>query len=154
MASRKGFQRGTGSSLRPNKRFITGHNAQGNSIYLDAPEQSYRMFPDSAMARSYALAQIPAVLKNDKDVVEYTGKSSVAGFSKSSIVVPGGGANVVLMDFEPGYESPMHRTVSIDFSICVIGVLECELDSGQKVRLEAGVSEHVASRLGATLSIY
>jgi quercetin dioxygenase-like cupin family protein len=140
MAPRTGFQLGTGSSLRPNKRFITGHDTHGKSIYLPSPEQSYRLLPTSAMARSYALTQLPAILKNDQDVKDYTSKTSTAGFSKRDIVIPGGGANVILMDFEPGYESPMHRTVSIDFSICVVGVLECVLDSGQTARLEAGVS--------------
>ena len=32
----------------------------------------------------------------------------------------------------------MHRTVSIDFSICIMGGIDHELDSGEKVCLRLG----------------
>lgn len=62
----------------------------------------------------------------------------MASFTERSIVVKPG-ANLVVVDLEPGGMSMMHRTVSIDFSICVIGEIDHELDSGEKVRLLPGV---------------
>jgi len=38
----------------------------------------------------------------------------------------------------------MHRTVSIDFSICVLGSIDMELDSGERVNLRPG--DHIVQR--------
>lgn len=40
--------------------------------------------------------------------------------------------------FGPGFATPMHRTLSIDYAMVLSGELELELDSGSVVRLRKG----------------
>lgn len=98
------------------------------------------------MARSYSVATVPAKLENEADIKAYlAGPESVSSVSRPEIVVPseGGkynGSNVFVIDLAPGGFSAMHQTMSIDFSICVIGTIIHELDGGEKVTLKPGVS--------------
>jgi hypothetical protein len=132
---------GTATTLRPNKRYIATHDANGKSIYADSPDQVFTGVPNvGGLARSYAVAGFPANLTHDADMKAYKSEEGVTSYTKRDIVIPGGGANLVVVDIAPGGASPMHHTVSIDFSICVIGEIEHELDSGEKVKLLPGVS--------------
>ena len=134
---------GTATTLRPNKRYIATHDANGKSIYAESPEQQFNAIPNvGGMARSYAVEKVPANLTDDADLKAYKSDDSPASMNKSDIVIPGGGANLGVIDLAPGGASGMHHTVSIDFSICVIGEIIHELDSGEKVTLYPGVSFH------------
>jgi hypothetical protein len=128
--------------LRPNKRHIATHDSNGKSVYAESPEQKFNGIPSvGGMARSYAVSGVPVVMKDDADLKAFWGEDSPASHTKRDIVVPGNdGAHLVVVDLAPGGESSMHHTVSIDFSICVVGEIEHELDSGEKVRLFPGVS--------------
>jgi hypothetical protein len=131
---------GSGSTLRPCRRFITTHDASGKSVYAESPDQSYFLNKEGGgLARSFALEGIPVDFTNEADIKNYRSDDSTASVKKSDIVVPGGGAHLVTFDLGPGAESAFHRTESIDFSICVIGEIEHELDSGEKVTLLPGV---------------
>ena len=131
---------GTATTLRPNKRYIATHDANGKSVYAESPEQQFFGVPSvGGMARSYAVSSVPANLTNDADLKAYMSEEGNTSYTKRDIVVPGGGADLVVVDIAPGGMSGMHHTVSIDFSICVIGEIEHELDSGQKVKLLPGV---------------
>ncbi|KPI40978.1 uncharacterized protein AB675_10904 [Cyphellophora attinorum] len=135
----------SGNTLPPNKRYISGHNDQGRSIYLNSPDQALAQIPGFGhMARSFATSSIPAIMENDVDVRNYSGTSSEASFNRPDIVIPTGGVNVVVLDIAPSGDSHMHRTQSIDFSICVIGEIEHELDGGEKVTLKPG--DHIVQR--------
>ena len=128
-------------TLRPNKRYIATHDSTGKSVYAESPDQEFWGVPNvGGMARSYAVSGVPAQLKDDADLNAYSGEDSPTSHSKRDIVVPGNGANLVVVDMAPGGQSAMHHTVSIDFSICVMGEIEHELDSGEKVKLLPGVS--------------
>ena len=138
---------GTATSLRPNKRYIATHDAQGRSIYAESPEQQFWGVPSvGGMARSYAVSSIPAKLGDDADLKAFKSDTDPASHTKRDIVVPGGGANLCVVDIAPGGASGMHHTISIDFSICVIGEIEHELDSGEKVKLLPGVSSRSPPR--------
>lgn len=132
--------------LPPNKRYIATHDANGKSVYAESPDQAY--FPGAAaikLARSWSVPTVPAKLGGDEDMKGYfAGPEHVSSFKRREIVVPpeGGknnGANCLVIDLEPGSFSQLHRTVSIDFSICVIGTIIHELDSGERVILKPGV---------------
>jgi quercetin dioxygenase-like cupin family protein len=43
-----------------------------------------------------------------------------------------------IVEFGPGYASPRHRTLSIDYLFVLSGELELELDKGTLVRLYQG----------------
>lgn len=133
--------------LPPNKRYIATHDANGKSVYASSPDQVYIAPAGSAinMARSYSVPNVPVNFADDEDLKGYlAGPESVSSFQRPEIVVPseGGnnnGANCLVVDLQPGAFSVMHQTVSIDFSICVIGTIIHELDSGERVTLKAGV---------------
>jgi hypothetical protein len=137
------------TSLPSNRRYICTHDSSGKSIFHSSPDQLYHGRQGvGGMARSYALSSIPAILKNDEDVTKYldsNNESNPVSYQASNIVVPKtdatpNGANLVVVDIAPGGESQMHRTVSVDFSICVLGTIGMELDSGETVTLNPGVS--------------
>ncbi|HEX4182636.1 MAG TPA: cupin domain-containing protein [Caulobacteraceae bacterium] len=60
-----------------------------------------------------------------------------------------GGSVMRITEFGPGFVSPMHRTLSIDYAMVLSGELEMELDSGALVRLRPG--DVVVQRGGAHL---
>jgi hypothetical protein len=128
------------SSLRPNKRYIVTHDASGKSVYGESPDQQYFAFPGvGGMARSYSLPMAPVNLTDDADLKGYRAEQGPHSFTKPDIVVADGGANLLVIDLSPGSSSDLHQTVSIDFSICVMGEIIHELDSGEKVTLLPGV---------------
>lgn len=49
-----------------------------------------------------------------------------------------GGTLVRMLDFAPGAESPMHRTLSVDYGTVIQGEFEVELDSGEKRTMRSG----------------
>jgi hypothetical protein len=140
------------TSLPANKRYICSHDSSGKSIFLSSPDQLYRGSPGAGgVAKSFSVGSVPAVLKNDEDVKKYLDANATTNpmsYKAADIVVPNttqspNGANLLVVDLAPGGESQMHRTVSIDFSICVLGSIDMELDSGERVNLSPGVSSLV-----------
>lgn len=127
------------TSLPPVRRFITKHNADGKSVHLESTPQKYFPSPGAGgYARSYSLA-LPGKLADNADIKAYTATDNVTSWNSPAIVAPGG-ANLVVVDLVPGGQSLMHQTVSLDFSVVVLGEIEHELDSGEIVTLKAGVS--------------
>ncbi|KIW44431.1 uncharacterized protein PV06_02902 [Exophiala oligosperma] len=126
--------------LPPVQRHITGHNSGGKSIYLDSPPVRYWPVPNAGgTGRSYAVGSVPAKLAADIDLKSYLQESGPTSSTGQNIVPYGTGANLLVVDLIPGAKSQLHRTVSIDFSICVMGEVLHELDSGEVVRLLPGV---------------
>jgi hypothetical protein len=134
------------TTLPPNKRYILGHDEAGKSIILPSPEQLYHGREGAGgLARSYAVSSVPAVLAGDTDVKAYMEpdpqKSVTSHLAKDIVVANQKGAAILVIDLAPGGESQMHQTVSIDFSICVVGNVNMELDGGEMIYLKPGVSE-------------
>jgi hypothetical protein len=133
------------TTLPPCNRYISTHSPDGKPIVHSTPPQIYRSVPGFAgVARSYAVASVPAVLKNDEDVQKYLSDDAAAeptSHRATDIVVPNmTGANLLIVDIEPAGVSVMHQTVSIDFSICVLGNIDMELQNGDVIHLKPGVS--------------
>ena len=127
--------------LKPCKRYIATHDSTGKSVYAESPEQVFNAVPDvGGLARSFAVGSVPANLTDNADIKAYRAEEGPTSYTRREIVPPQPGANLLVIDLEPGAKSAMHRTVSIDFSICVQGEIDHELDGGEKVRLYPGVS--------------
>ena len=126
--------------LRPCKRYIATHDSTGKSVYTESPEQVYNVVPRGGLARSFSVASVPANLTAGADIKAYRAEDGPTSYQGREIVPTQPGANLLVIDLEPGAVSAMHRTVSIDFSVCVIGEIDHELDGGEKVRLYPGVS--------------
>jgi len=133
--------------LRECYRYIGSHNDQGQSIFVDSPKLLFNEAPGlGATGRSYCIDKIPAPLTNDQDLKSYLSKDTQgnpASHAGRNLTIPSG-ANLVVCNFAPGAMSQMHRTVSIDFSICIEGDIEMEMDNGDKRRL--GPGDHVIQR--------
>ena len=84
------------------------------------------------------------MLAGDTDVKAYKEpdpKQSITSSLATDIVVANQkGAAMLVVDLAPGGESQMHETVSINFSICVQGLINMELDGGEMIHLKPGVS--------------
>ena len=141
------------SGLRPAKRYITSHDPKtGKSTYVDAPEHVWaQVVTFGFVARSYATPSLPARLNNDEDLALFKSVEAVSSHTRARDFgiqqpEPAGvsaagrcaGVNVNVLDVAPGAIGHWHRTVSFDVSICVMGELDHELESGEKVRLQAG----------------
>lgn len=118
------------AGLPPNHRYITSHNSDGKSVHIDAPQQKWRERPGLGFfARSYAVANVPAILAKDADIQAYlAGSESVTSVEREDIVIPTedgkyNGAHMLVVDFTPGGFSPLHRTVSIDLVVCCLGTI-------------------------------
>ena len=122
------------SALPPINRFITEHSVQGIAIFnKDIPEAvTAKAIPTGDLFHlGYATDEIPADL--NKDLAAY--QSHLTG--DPVFTVPGG-TTLSIIDFVPGSSGPMHRTLSLDYSVLLEGELELILDSGEAKTLQRG----------------
>ncbi|KAI0449667.1 hypothetical protein F5B21DRAFT_508970 [Xylaria acuta] len=113
--------------LRPTRRFITSHNAEGKGVFVvdDDGDHHRIMVQGEAVANIiYSTSGNPVDMNDDKDMI-------YARDNEPAIHVPNGSV-ARLIDFAPGVESPIHRAMSIDYGVVVEGVFELSLDSGEK----------------------
>jgi quercetin dioxygenase-like cupin family protein len=120
------------------RRVVTAHDEAGAAIILSDAEVAMAPFPgaDAKGAVVWTTGSLPA--DNSADV---EGDRREAGASLN------GGSVMRVTEFGPGFVSPMHRTLSIDYAMVLSGELEMELDSGVRVRL--GPGDTVVQRGGA-----
>jgi hypothetical protein len=119
------------------KRYITENDEEGNSFFSDTLSESLPVLNDlgGALVRlGYTTDRPPVVLINGTDIKLY--ETSLNGVPP--LVTQGGGANVWYIDTPPDSESPMHRTVSLDFVIQIAGEIELTLSSGETRIIKPG----------------
>lgn len=112
------------------RRVVTGHQSDAEVVLLkadDVPFQAVPGAPGMQVALVWTTGAVPA---NNVGDVEGEARSQGAGLKK--------GSALWVTEFEPDFESPMHRTFSIDYGVVLSGVLELGLDGGERVRLGAG----------------
>ncbi|CAK7234554.1 hypothetical protein SCUCBS95973_008975 [Sporothrix curviconia] len=122
--------------IRPVNRFITGHTAEGKTVFLDKlPEAApFRPLPDGAeFALCYATNQFPVDMDGDRDLATYEAYTeNLPGITIST------GTVLRVVDMRPGALAPMHRTVSLDYGVVLEGEVELILDSGEKRLMKRG----------------
>lgn len=129
------------TTLRPTRRYITTHRSDGKSTYLPTDQANQLVFPvptKLAAGRSYAVSSVPAKLGEHTDLKEWNSEDSITSYKSQAIRIPAG-VNVSVLNLESGGSSAMHQTVTLDYSICVAGAINHELDSGEVVTLKPGV---------------
>lgn len=125
---------------KPN-RFVTTNNSDGQSVYskrLPGPVEFWPVGPENEPAGfglGYTTSSVPVRLTNDQDLTEMTSNYNKR---KQSGLVKKGGSVVRYVDYPPKASSPMHRTVSCDYAVVLIGEMECLLDSGERRLLKPG----------------
>ncbi|KAG4033744.1 hypothetical protein MFRU_004g02470 [Monilinia fructicola] len=142
-------QREARSSGLPNpQRLITTTDPNGKAILEPSisPNPVWQPIQNNDMNffLAYTTHQFPASLSHAPssqnststtpvDIASYTQDlSSPPGLSISS------GTVLRFVDFAPGIACPMHKTVSLDYGVVLEGVIQLELDSGEKRIMRRG----------------
>ncbi|KAL1887546.1 hypothetical protein Sste5346_010158 [Sporothrix stenoceras] len=131
--------------LRTAQRHITTVDAaSGQSVFAPKKDLLYCDRGGYSVSWNYATSAFPADLADSKDLTGFL--SDDVGANPNSVLYTGsrivnsGGITFNTTNFAPGTETVMHRTLSLDFVTVVQGTMELELDSGEKVVLQAGDS--------------
>ncbi len=123
--------------LRPLSRYITTHSPSGTAIFSDTIPTTVpaKGVMNNAMDFSlmYTTSMQPAQMSGEADITSYA--SYLA--DPPSLTIPHGSVGRIV-DFPPGYTSPMHRTLSLDLGIVIEGEIELILDSGETRVLKRG----------------
>jgi quercetin dioxygenase-like cupin family protein len=114
------------------RRIVTGHDTAGLAVVLSDEQVSIVDFPGvsgwtAGSAVVWTTGSVPA--DNASDLV---GSERPAGTTFN------GGSVLRVIQFGPGFVSPIHRTLSIDYIAMLSGELELELDGGSVIRLCPG----------------
>ena len=136
------LEEGKNFGMRECRRYITSHNEEAKAIFLDEPRLLWQDVGEVAGTRGYATGSIPADMSNDNDLKAYLAEDETSPTSRSflsSPVVPGG-VGITVVNFKPGSRTGMHRTISLDCSVCLEGHIRMETDSGETRDLFPGVS--------------
>ena len=119
------------------RRIITGHNEAGEAIIAadellagtGLAEDAGRT--DAIFFGVWATRETPVDL-DDEAMARQREASS------TTIVGSGWGSVLRIGVLAPGTRSPMHRTESLDYGICLEGECDMELDGGDTVTVRAG----------------
>ena len=124
------------TTLRSVSRVITTHNSSGQSIFSStlAETPPKRVGEDGIeISFMYGTDQFPPKLDGEKDIARYDHLIS----NPPGIIIPDGSV-ARIVDLPPGYTSPMHRTISLNYNFVVQGEVELILDSGETRQLKPG----------------
>jgi len=119
------------------RRIITGHNDTGAAIIAaDEHIAGAGLVEDAGRTDAiffglWATHEMPVDLGD-----EAMARQREA--STTTIVGSGSGSVLRIGVLAPGTRSPMHRTESLDYGICLEGECDMELDSGETVTVRAG----------------
>jgi quercetin dioxygenase-like cupin family protein len=119
------------------RRIVTGHDPQGRAVVAeDATVTAASLAEDSgrtdaAFFQVWATHETPVSLSDEAMARQRDG-------SATTIIGSGTGTVLRIGVLAPGTRSPMHRTESLDYGICLEGQCELELDSGETVTVHRG----------------
>lgn len=111
------------------RRVVTTHNKAGQAIVLSDFRIDLPPIPgiDASGAVAWTTGAVPA-----DNVDDLEGSDRQAGATIRS------GSVFRVTEFGPGFESPMHRTHSIDYCAVISGELELVLDGDEVIALRPG----------------
>ncbi|KAI3324035.1 hypothetical protein HD806DRAFT_496270 [Xylariaceae sp. AK1471] len=123
------------NTLPPPRRLITTHTSDGKSVfYPDLPEEApvQVLDPRASAALAY-VTKLPASLASETDISDYAKLAAdPPGLTISDSAV------LRWYDIGPGVESPLHRTMSIDYLVILYGEVDLVLDSGESRTMRPG----------------
>lgn len=125
------------STLPQPIRYVTTHDeATGKAIVQSAEPAQWSALDNNEMGFSvpFTTSQWPISMTNDTDIKQH---DQLMDSGKLGLVNPGGSV-FRIVDFAPGGQPLMHRTVSLDYGVIIEGEIEMQLDSGEKRRLKRG----------------
>ena len=119
------------------RRIVTGHNADGKAVIAADEAIEGRGLAEDAGRRDATFFQLWATHEMPVDLTDAALARQREG-SETTILGTGSGSVLRIGVLEPGARSPMHRTESLDYGICLEGECDMELDSGEVVTVRAG----------------
>jgi quercetin dioxygenase-like cupin family protein len=122
-------------SAKP-RRIVTGHDASGKSVVLSDT-------PNPKML-DIGTAAFHEVWITDRTPVEIGATEPEPTDRPVRVPPPANGVTVRFTEMEPGAESPMHRTETVDVGVVIEGETWLLLDDGSETRV--GVGDAVVQR--------
>lgn len=116
----------------PPRRIVTGHDeAHVATVLIDAPAENTRRAADGrASTLIWCTDEMPA------DIAAGTAIEDM-GARKLGTAPPANGSRFAVIEFPPRSVTPMHRTETIDYVICISGEIDMQMDQST-VTLRAG----------------
>jgi len=127
------FSKWPGEGLRAVKRVITGHDSEGNSVFVanDSGDHQGVMVDGIAVQNCiYSTQSVPVDINDGKDL-------KWAKENKPGVTVPNG-TLARMIDFAPGCSSNLHRSVALVYGVVIEGEFEVSLGGGEKQRMLPG----------------
>lgn len=119
------------------RRIVTGHDSSGKAVIAEDRDLAGVGLAEDAERRDatffqlWATHEMPVALTDEAMVRQRAG-------STTTILGTGAGSVLRIGVLAPGTRSPMHRTESLDYGICLEGECDMELDGGEVVTVRAG----------------
>lgn len=119
-------------------RYITTHSTDGEAVFLSHAQvpdymPSQPAGEDGEIALLYATTNVPTSVEDEADIAMYDEfLHQPPGLTTES------GSVFRMIDLRPGKETPMHRTVSLDYGVVLEGNVDLILDSGTSRHLHRG----------------
>lgn len=125
----------TPSQLPDFQRHVTAHNDEGKAVFCSSvPPVPCSNIGAAKVYLGWATSSFPTTVDNNEE--------DVKAYNKMLETPPGlvisTGTVLRIVDMKPLHVSPMHRTVSLDYGVCLGGSVDLLLDSGESRRLQTG----------------
>jgi quercetin dioxygenase-like cupin family protein len=119
------------------RRIVTGHDDAGQAVIAADEQLAGNPLAEDAGRTSATFFHLWATHEMPVDLSDEACARQRGGCSTTTI---GSGSGSVLRIgvLAPGTRSPMHRTESLDYGICLEGECDMELDGGETVTVRAG----------------
>jgi quercetin dioxygenase-like cupin family protein len=125
------------SGERGVRRIVTGHDATGRAVVVADEELLPRALAEAPEGSDASFFHIWATHEMPVDLNDGALERQRQG-SGSTVVGNCAGSTIRIGVIRPGARSPMHRTTSLDYGICLEGECDLELDGGDAVTVRAG----------------
>jgi quercetin dioxygenase-like cupin family protein len=119
------------------RRIVTGHDDAGKAVIAADEQISGNALAEDAGRTSAAFVHLWATHEMPVDLSDEALQRQRQG-SSTTILGSGSGSVLRIGVLAPGSRSPMHRTESLDYGICLEGECDMELDGGDRVTVRAG----------------
>lgn len=119
------------------RRIVTGHNEAGEAVVAEDERIAGTGLAEDAGRTSATFFQLWATHEMPVDLDAEAAARQREG-STTTIIGSGSGSVLRIGVLAPGTRSPMHRTESLDYGICLEGECDMELDGGETVSVRAG----------------
>jgi quercetin dioxygenase-like cupin family protein len=119
------------------RRIVTGHDANANAVIALDEDVVGSGLTEDAGRTDATFFQLWATHEMPVDLSDEAAERQRRG-SMETIVGSGRGSVLRIGVLEPGARSPLHRTESLDYGICLEGECVMETDAGDAVTVRAG----------------